>query len=132
MGSRNTNKQTNEPHALVHDFQVLLISVAKQFLFLTFMIRPLKMKMQRYGKINSRQINICSQNIISLGTQIVVVSILRAAMSQPFTLPQSSYRSNENILELLNVRIRRQINFISQFILKIKNLLILFSNFRKL
>ena len=79
------------------------------------------MKMQRYGKINSRQINICSQNIISPGTQIVLVSILLAPETQPFTLPQSSYRWDENILEpVLNVRIGRQINFISQFTLKMK------------
>lgn len=55
------------------------------------------MKMQRYGKINSRQINICSQNIISPGTQIVLVSILLVAETQPFTLPRSSYRWDENI-----------------------------------
>ena len=79
------------------------------------------MKMQRYGKINSRQINICSQTIISPGTQIVLVSILLAAETQPFTLPQSSYRWDENNLEpVLNVRIEGQINFVSQFTLKMK------------
>lgn len=79
------------------------------------------MKMQRYGKINSRQINICSQNIISPGTQIVLVSIFSLRRHNHLLFVDLHTAETKIFhLELLNVRVGRHINFIGQFTVKMK------------